>query len=196
MAAKIGKRRATAKPRATTRRTGLSGGGTTTTRTRRGRAKSGAKKAVTRTHTRSAMGASTQRKATTRTKGGLKRTAKVSKTTTGTGANRVTKTRRVVTRIKNGRKVKRVITRVNRGGNVSTRTATKVSGKGPRSTTPQRHGTTPTRNGGTTAPRPKAKARPAKNAPAISHRSAASPTRSVQTSGLNRAKPAPKKKGR
>lgn len=174
----------TAKPRTTRSATGS----TTTTRSRRGRAKAGLR-SVKRSHTKSTptFGSprgkrSTTRSATAKTRGGLKRTAKVSKSTTGTGAGRVTKTRRVITRVKNGRTVKRVVTRVNRGGKVTVnRSAPKVSGRGPQSTRPThrpvaarkpvnpgvRHmpGTAPAaspqRSGGTSAPRAAAFKRPA-----------------------------------
>jgi hypothetical protein len=133
------------------------------TRKRVGRAKGG-KRAVSRTHTRSTPklgspgGASTKRKGTVTTKGGLKRTANVSKTTTGTGAGRVVKKVRTITRVKNGRKVVRKVTTVNRGGKVTTtKTAPKVTGKGPQSTKPKaaapRRPKRAARSGGTSAPR-------------------------------------------
>jgi hypothetical protein len=129
--------------RAATTSTGKVSPGRKSRTTTRGvtRTKNGAtsSKRVARTHMKGPAGTGTQRKATAKTRGGLTRTAKVSRTTTGTGANRVTKTRRVITRIKNGRTVKRVVNRVNRGGNVSVQSKVKVSGRGPRSTTPQTH---------------------------------------------------------
>lgn len=165
----------TSKPRTTTSSTGTR----TTTRSRRGKAKGGLRK-VTRSKSSTLPslsgpgGSATKRKATVKTKGGLKRTAKVSKTTTGSGAGRVSKTRRVVTRVKNGRTVKRVVTRINRGGKVTVKkSAPQVSGKGPASTRPTHHPIATTkvknpgvkhspvlggnaahqaRNGGTTAP--------------------------------------------
>lgn len=142
----------------------------TRTRKRIGRAPGGGRKTVARTHTRTTPklgtpgGASTKRVATVKTKGGLKRTAKVTKTTTGSGAGRVAVARRVITRVKNGRTIKRVVTRVNRGGQVTvTKTAPRVSGKGPQSTRPKaalppRAAKAP-RNGGTVAPRPARKFR-------------------------------------
>lgn len=136
------------------------------TRKRVGRAKGG-KRTVTRTHTRSAptFGAptgkkSTKRKATVKTKGGLTRTAKVTKTTSGSGAGRVVKKTRTITRVKNGRKVVRKVTTVNRGGKVTTtKTAPKVTGQGPQSTKPKAAAPArpkrAARTGGTTAPKPK-----------------------------------------
>jgi hypothetical protein len=132
------------------------------TRKRTGRAKGG-KRNVSRTHTRSTPklgapgGTSTKRSATVKTKGGLKRTANVSKTTTGSGAGRVTKKVRTITRVKNGRKVVRKVTTINRGGKVTTtKTAPKVTGKGPQSTKPKaqpKRKAPAKRSGGTTAPR-------------------------------------------
>lgn len=151
--ARIGNRKVARKPRKTVVR-----------RVRTGRAKGGPR-TVTRTHMRTApttsasgvrtpASTSTSRTGRVATKGGLKRSARVAKTTTGTGANRVTKTRRVITRRKNGRIVKRVVTRVNRGGKVTTKGTVKVSGKGPKTTTPKpKRQASAKRSGGTTAPR-------------------------------------------
>lgn len=125
-------------------------GTTTVTRTRKGRAKGGTRN-VTRTHSRStpSLGSpgskSTKRKATVKTKGGLKRTANLSKTTTGSGAGRVAKTRRAVTRVKNGVKTKTVTERINRGGKVIVRKRTKRTKVGKPAGAK--------RSGGTTAPR-------------------------------------------
>lgn len=134
------------------------------TRKRTGRAKGG-KRTVTRTHTRSTptfgspTGAkSTTRKAVVKTKSGLKRTANVTKTTTGSGAGRVTKKVRTITRVKNGRKVVRKVTTINRGGKVTTtKSAPKVTGKGPQSTKPKaaapKRPKRAARTGGTSVPR-------------------------------------------
>lgn len=123
------------------------------TRTKNG---ASAAKRITRTKMSGPAGSGTKRTAAVKTRGGLKRTAKVTKTTTGSGAARVTKTKRVVTRVKNGRKVKKVVTRVNKGGKVTTKANVKVTGKGPKSTKPRpKAKRTALKNGGTTAPRAK-----------------------------------------
>lgn len=134
------------------------------TRSRTGRAKGGTRRVkTTKTRSPATFGSpsgatSTKRKATVKTKGGLKRTASVAKKTVGSGASRVTRKVRTITREKNGRTVTRKVVTTNRGGKVTTtKTPPKVTGKGPKTTKPKaaapKRPKKAARNGGTSAPR-------------------------------------------